>query len=97
MPRFYFHLCNGSGFNEDTEGQEFPDEAAARKEAVRGLRDVSAGEMMRGEMNVGSFIQIEDENHNLLMTVEFGEAVRVSNEPSRKRASEADQSTSRGG
>jgi len=80
VPRFYFHICNGSGFTEDTEGQEFPDEAAARKEAVRGLRDVGAGEMMRGEMNLGSFIEVEDELHNLVMTVEFGEAVRFSNE-----------------
>jgi hypothetical protein len=79
VPRFYFHLCNGSGFTEDREGLELPDDAAARKEAVRGLRDISAGELMRGEMNLGSFVEVEDENHNLLMTIEFGEAVRVSN------------------
>jgi hypothetical protein len=87
VPRFYFHICNGNGFTEDTEGQEFPDEAAARREAIRGLRDVSAGEMMLGEMNLGSFIEVEDEDHNLLMTIEFGEAVRISNERGQRRAS----------
>jgi hypothetical protein len=86
VPRFYFHVCNGSGFTEDREGQELRDESAARKEAVRGLRDMTAAEMMRGEMNLGSFIEIEDENRNLLMTIEFDEAVRVSNERGRGRA-----------
>ena len=84
MPRFYFHVCNGNGFTEDPEGQELPDKLAARKEAVRGLRDITAGEMMRGEMNLGSFIEVEDENHNLVMTIEFDEAVRVSNERGRR-------------
>jgi hypothetical protein len=84
VARFYFHVCNGSGFTEDAEGQELADELAARNEAVRGLRDITAGEMMRGEMNLGSFIEVEDQNHNLVMTIEFDEAVRVSNERGRR-------------
>jgi len=80
VPRFYFHVCNSSGFTEDEKGLELPNENAVRNEAIRGLRDISAGELRRGEMNLGSFIEVEDERHNLLMTVEFGEAVRFSNE-----------------
>jgi len=79
VPRFYLHLCNGSGFTEDEEGQEFRDTEHAYREAVRGLRDVMTGELMRGEMNLGSFIEIENERHELIRRVDFSEAVRVSN------------------
>jgi hypothetical protein len=79
LPRFYFHICDGSGFTEDEEGQELPDQEAARNEAIRGLRDISAGELRRGEMNLGSFIEVEDQAHRLVMTVDFSDAVRVAN------------------
>jgi uncharacterized protein DUF6894 len=39
MPRYFLHL-HGSGAR-DTEGQEFPDDEAARKEAVAVARDLS--------------------------------------------------------
>jgi hypothetical protein len=77
VPRFYFHLCNGGGFAEDEEGTEHQDLAAARANAIRGLRDIMAGELQQGDLNLGSFIEIEDENHQLLMTVPFEEAVKV--------------------
>jgi len=80
VPRFYFHICNGKGFTEDEQGQELPNEEAARIEAIRGLRDISASELMRGEMNLGSFIEVEDETHRLIMTVDFIDAVRVATE-----------------
>jgi hypothetical protein len=38
MPRYFFHL-HGSGAR-DTEGQEFPDDEAARQEAVAVARDL---------------------------------------------------------
>jgi uncharacterized protein DUF6894 len=39
MPRYFFHM-HGSGAR-DTEGQEFPDDAAARREAVAVARELS--------------------------------------------------------
>ncbi|XIA64893.1 DUF6894 family protein [Bradyrhizobium sp. TZ2] len=39
MPRYFFHL-HGSGAR-DTEGQEFPDDEAARQEARVVARDLS--------------------------------------------------------
>ena len=39
MPRYFFHLhCSGA---RDTEGQEFPDNAAARQEARVVARELS--------------------------------------------------------
>ena len=80
MPRFFLHICNGNGFTEDQEGQDLPDLAAAREAAIKGLRDILAGEMRDGEMNLGSFIEIEDEGHRLLMTVPTDAAINVTNE-----------------
>ncbi len=79
MPRFYLRLGIGARFTEDEEGCDLPDLAHARKRAIEGLRDVLAGELRRGNIDLGSFIEIEDENHALVMTVPLSEAVRVTN------------------
>ena len=80
MPTFYLHLCNGTGFTEDQEGSEHADFEAAHAAALNGLREVMAFEMKRGELNMGSFIEIEDANHKLLKIVSFEEAVAISRE-----------------
>jgi hypothetical protein len=83
MPRFYLHMCNGNGFAEDVEGLELADEAAARKAAIAGLRDVTAGDLAGGEFNLGSFIEIENERHELVATISFEDAVQVREEHAR--------------
>ncbi len=77
MPRFYLHLGINDNFTEDEEGCDLPDLAHARRRAIEGLRDVSAGELRRGKIDLGSFIEIEDENHALVMTVPLSEAVWI--------------------
>jgi hypothetical protein len=77
MPRFYFHVCDGNGFTEDEEGLELPSVPAARAKAINGLRDLLAGELRRGALNMAWFIEIEDENRQLVMTVPFSEAVTI--------------------
>ena len=77
MPRFYFHICNGSGFVEDEEGAELPDAPAARMHAILSARDVMAGDMRRGELDLSSFIEVEDERRILLFTLPFSEAVEI--------------------
>lgn len=76
MPRFYFHVCNGNGFTEDEERSEHAS-LDARANAIKGLRGIMSGEMQRGELNLGSFIEIENEARQLVMTVPFEEAVNV--------------------
>ncbi len=75
MPRYYLHVCDGKGFTEDEEGAELPDLDAARLMAVDGLRDILAGEVRAGVLRRASFIEIEDEDHRLISTVSFREAV----------------------
>ena len=85
MPLFYLHLCNGAGFAEDEEGTELPDLAAARKRAIEGLRDIMAAELRAGEIDMGAFVEIEDEDRRLLATISFEDAVRVTAEQGQRR------------
>lgn len=88
MPRFYFNLCNGAEFAEDEEGVELADYAAARRKAVEGLRGVMAGDLLMGDLNTASFIEIENERHELVGTVSFSEVVSLRDEPHRRRAAD---------
>ena len=81
VPRFYFHLCNGLEFAEDAEGVELADYAAARRNAVRSLRGVMSGDLLNGNVNTASFIEVEDEKHELIETVSFADVVQLRNEP----------------
>ena len=76
MPRFYLHVCNGNGFTEDEEGAEIADLAAARLIAVDGLRDILAGEIRAGVLRRASFIEIENEDRQLVSTVSFEDAIQ---------------------
>ena len=85
MARYYFHVCNGTGFIEDQQGVELADHAEAREQAYRGARDIMAGDVQRGELDLSSFIEVEDENNELLFTLTFQDAVDLTrrNESSR--------------
>ena len=80
MPRFYFHLCNGAEFVEDEEGVDRPGPDAAYQKAVESLRGVMAGDLLGGDLNTASFIEIEDAQHELIETVSFADVVQLRNE-----------------
>jgi hypothetical protein len=77
MSRFYLHVCNGNGFIEDEEGSDLPDASAAREKAIAGARDIMAAEIQLGELDLGSFIEVEDVDRKHLFTVTFADAVDV--------------------
>lgn len=81
MPRFYFNLCNGAEYTEDAEGTELADYTAAHRRAIDSLRDVMAGDLLMGDLNTASFIEIEDEQHELIETVSFTKVVSLRDEP----------------
>jgi len=68
MPIFYFHVCNGTGFVEDEDGQELPGMEAARALALVSARDIMAADVRAGELDLASFIEVEDENRQWLFT-----------------------------
>jgi hypothetical protein len=71
MPRFYLHVCNGTGFLQDEEGQELPDVDAARLAAVRSARSIMASDVQRGMLDLSSFIEVEDADGKLILTLGF--------------------------
>ena len=81
MPLYRFHVCDGEGFCEDLEGIELVDRDAAYREALRGARSLMVDEIIQGRLNLASFIEVEDENHELLFTVTFEEAVEIDPRP----------------
>lgn len=77
MPRFFMHICNGTGFIEDVEGVDLPDALAARQRALAAARDVMVGDIRDGTLDLSSFIEVEDEAHKLVFTLTFADAVKV--------------------
>ena len=77
VPRFYFHLHNDMDVT-DVEGIELPDLAAARALAVQQAR-VTFAETAKetGRIVLHHRIDIADEGGAILVSVKFGEAVKV--------------------
>ena len=83
--RYFMHICNGNGFVEDEEGIELPDDEAARSKAIAAARDVMAADLRDGQLDLTSFIEVEDEAHNLLFSITFGDAITVNTVPNPSR------------
>ena len=77
MPLYYMHVCNGAGFVEDEEGRDLPDDATAHSEAIAAARDIMGADLRNGELDLSSFIEVEDENRKLLFTIHFADAVKI--------------------
>jgi len=79
MPRFHLNIFNGAGEAPDEEGQELANLAAARAEAIRGIRSLLAAELSEGKIDLGGRIEITDRDDRILQTIAFREAVTVNN------------------
>lgn len=77
---FYFHICDGHNFDEAQEGRDLPDRKTARHAAIDGLRDILAHAVCDGDANLAAFIEVEDENHELLFIVSVEDAVKLRSE-----------------
>lgn len=82
MARYFMHICNGNGFVEDSEGIELPDETAAREQALRSARDVMTADIRDGQLDLTSFIEVEDSERHLLFTLTFADAVEITHKHS---------------
>jgi len=75
MPLFRFHIYNDIE-TIDHEGKQFPDLSAARRHAIRGARDLMCAGVRKGEINLGDWIEVEDENSSMTV-IRFGDALNV--------------------
>ncbi|MBB5714337.1 DUF6894 family protein [Sphingomonas aerophila] len=77
MPRFYLHVFNDASVL-DTEGSELPDLEAAARDAVQGIRELIAEEVVAGRpISRQHRIEIQDEDGAHLRTVFFGDVLRL--------------------
>lgn len=87
--RYFMHISDANGFVEDEEGCELPDHEAARREAIAAARDLMASDLRDGHLDLTSFIEVQDEAHNLLFTIIFADVVKVMTvaDPARRQPS----------
>lgn len=76
MPRYFFNTYDDV-IAPDEEGVELPNEQAARLQAIKGARDISAEQVRRGYLVRSHWIDVLDERGELVLKLTFGEAVEV--------------------
>ena len=76
MPRFYFHIHNDD-VTLDEEGQDLSDIEAARAMAIRSAREMICDEVRDGRVTLSYRIEVVDADEQPVLTVTYGEAVRV--------------------
>ncbi len=77
MPLYRFDIHNGNGLTPDEEGRDLPDAAAARAEALAGIRSILAEDVLQGRLDLRGRIEVRDERDGLLFSVTFAEALRI--------------------
>jgi len=76
MPRYFFHIYDDLVVR-DEEGTELPDAAAARRDAVAGIREMMGEQLRCGRLILHHRVEVEDERGALVLVVPFAEAVTI--------------------
>ncbi len=66
MPRYFFHVREGSDLNRDREGQEFADVEVARREAINSVREILGEKLLHGGVLNQRSIEIADETGHVV-------------------------------
>jgi hypothetical protein len=78
MPHYFFHLRNFMDV-PDPEGEEYPNFELAQAAALKYTRDmVAASAQEHGAIDLTHFIEVIGETGESMLTIKFGQAVRVS-------------------
>ncbi len=73
MPRYYFNIRQDKFVAKDEEGADFPNDDAARDEAVAGARDILSEAVFSGEAaSLNRQIEVTDEAGKTVVTVPVG-------------------------
>ena len=75
MPHYYFHLRHGSQLTIDDEGEDFPDDNAARAEAVEAVREILAASIFSKNADVPEAMVVADESGREIASLPFADAV----------------------
>lgn len=76
MPRYFFHVYDDL-IIRDQDGIDFADAEAACAAALAGAREMMCDQLMKGRLSLYHCIEVEDEGGKTILTLPFGEAVRI--------------------
>lgn len=77
MARYYLHLRDGADVALDDEGRDFASLDELEAALVTAARDVIAGDVMRGSLNLELRIDAETVSGELVRSLAFQDAVAV--------------------
>jgi len=69
MPRYFFHVREGSVLHRDGEGQELPNAESARREAINSSREMLGERLLHGGSLNSRSIEIADETGHVVDVV----------------------------
>lgn len=75
MPRYFLQLRHGENETLDPEGTEYSDTCALERAMFAGARDLIAGDVKNGLIDLRFRIDAEDEDGALVRSLRFVEAV----------------------
>ena len=73
---YYFILHDEIVFRDD-EGQNLPDDAAARAEAIKAVRELICEQVRDGRINLSYRIEVEDEDRRPVLTLPFRSVLTI--------------------
>ncbi|WP_414713333.1 DUF6894 family protein [Sphingomonas sp.] len=76
VPRYFFHVYDDI-IAQDEEGEELPNFAAARLNALKGARELIAEQVRHGYIVLSHWIDVVDEQGDAVLTVTFKDAVDI--------------------
>lgn len=75
MPRYFFHIREGSDLIEDFEGLELPDLASVEEEAIHAAREIMADRVRSGKAIDGQEFLVFDETGAEITQIPFAMAL----------------------
>ena len=77
MPHYFFHFYDGHEWLIDAEGIEMVDAAAIPAMALYQARDVMAGDIRNGKLDLNQIIEVDDNVGGAVHALPFSEALRL--------------------
>jgi hypothetical protein len=77
MPKYFFHIRDGSDLIEDLEGMELPDDNSIRTEALAAAREIMADRIKAGKSIDGQEFLIFDEAGSQVDVVPFAAGLKI--------------------
>ena len=75
MSRFYFHIKSGETIDRDDEGQELPNVAAAKEEALASARELLSDAIKGAKDDVPNYFIVADARGQEVATVALRDAL----------------------